>query len=64
VATAGGYELLRWFSPAVVASDSRDANFTIPAPLPPMFAFTTTGKRNPSLASTARDAWLMTRAFG
>jgi len=36
----------------------------MPAPLPPMFAFTTTGKRSPSLASTAFDAWLMTRARG
>ena len=36
----------------------------IPAPLPPMLAFTTTGNRNPFAASTARVAWLMTRDFG
>ena len=36
----------------------------MPAPLPPMFTFTTIGKRNSLAASTAREAWLMTREAG
>ena len=36
----------------------------MPAPLPPTLAFTTTGKRSPSAAAAAFEAWLMTRARG
>ncbi len=36
----------------------------IPAPLPPMLGFTTTGKRSPRDASTAIAGLLITRARG
>ena len=49
---------------AARARSSGVSKRTMPAPLPPMFAFTTTGKRSPSAAAGACDGWLMTRAAG
>jgi hypothetical protein len=45
-------------------SSSTPSNFCTPAPLPPMFGFTTIVKRSPSAAATACDGWWITRAFG
>jgi hypothetical protein len=36
----------------------------MPAPLPPMFAFTSTGKRSSAAAAGAWEAWLITRDAG
>ena len=49
---------------AAACRSSRESNRTIPAPLPPMFAFTTTGNRNPSLAAGASVPRWMTRERG